>query len=88
MPATNKALNKFALFKGCSWVPCFSHVGNLALLDQLKIPSIAKLLSHAKQIVTVFRAGTFRKVFLLCASALLDGLQHSATSCTARCPGV
>jgi hypothetical protein len=48
MPATNKALNKFALFKGCSWVPCFSHVGNLALLDQLKIPSIAKLLSHAK----------------------------------------
>jgi hypothetical protein len=59
-------------------VPCFPHVSNLALLDQLKIPSIAKLLSHAKQIVTVFRVGTFRKVFLL-SLRLMDVI--AAQSC-------
>lgn len=67
MPATNKELRKLPMFEGCLWIPCFPHVGNLALLDQLKIRSFAKLLSHAKQIVMVFRAGTFRKIFLTCA---------------------
>jgi hypothetical protein len=76
MPVTNKDLNKFALFKGCLWVPCF-HVGNLAHLDRLKIPSIPCCCLTPKQVVTVYCAGNFREVFLLCASALLDGCDCS-----------
>lgn len=66
MPATNRELCKFPMFEGCAWVACFPHVGNLFLLDQLKITSIANLLSHAKQVALTFRVGTFRKLFLTC----------------------
>ena len=66
IPATCKALRKFGMYECCVWMPGFPHVGNLGLLDQLKIPAFAKLLSHAKQIVTVFRVGAFRKIFLTC----------------------
>jgi hypothetical protein len=53
------------------WAPCLAHVANLLLLDQLKVPAIASLLAHAKQIAKVFRAGNFSKLFLLCAFLLL-----------------
>jgi hypothetical protein len=48
-----------------------AHVANLLLLDQLKVPAIASLLAHAKQIARVFRVGNFRKLFLLYACSLL-----------------
>ena len=70
MPATNKELRKYPMFEGCVWVPCFPHVGNLFLIDQLKIPSIANLLSHAKQIALNFRTGTLRKLFLMCVNTV------------------
>lgn len=85
MPATNRELCKIPMFKGCVWVSCFPHVGNLFLLDQLKIPSIAKLLSHAKQIALTFRVGAFRKIFLRCAPLCPYVVAHSTAIhlCTA-----
>jgi hypothetical protein len=71
MPATARALGTSKLCKGMQWAPCLAHVANLLLLDQLKVPAIASLLAHAKQIAKVFRAGNFRKLFLLCAFLLL-----------------
>ena len=71
MPATNRELRRYPLFEGCVWVPCFPHVGNLFLIDQLKIASIANLLSHAKQIALNFRTGAFRKIFLMCTNTIL-----------------
>jgi hypothetical protein len=47
MPATARALRSS---KGMQWAPCMAHVANLLLLDQLKVPTIASLLAHAKQI--------------------------------------
>jgi hypothetical protein len=40
-----------------------AHVANLLLLRQLRVPAIASLLAHAKQIAKVFRVGNFRKLF-------------------------
>jgi hypothetical protein len=71
MPATARALGTSKLCKGMQWAPCMAHVANLLLLDQLKVPAIASLLAHAKQIAKVFRVGNFRKLFLLCACSLL-----------------
>jgi hypothetical protein len=71
MPATARALGTSKLCKGMQWAPCLAHVANLLLLDQLKVPAIASLLAHAKQIAKVFRSGNFRKLFLLCAFLLL-----------------
>jgi hypothetical protein len=68
MPATAKRLGEMDLCKGLVWAPCFSHVANLLLLDQLKVHAIADLLAHAKQIVTTFRVGNFRKLFIMCAT--------------------
>jgi hypothetical protein len=48
MPTTSRELCEFALFQACVWVSCFPHVGNLFLLHELTIPSVAKLLAHAK----------------------------------------
>jgi hypothetical protein len=64
MPATARELRKKPLFKGMLWGPCFPHVANLFLLDQLKIPAVAQLLAHSKQITITFRSGNFRKLFL------------------------
>jgi hypothetical protein len=80
MPATSRELCKFPMFAGCVWVSCFPHVGNLFFLDQLKIPSIAKLLAHAKQIALTFRSGAFRKIFLMCALLCLRSALKSGFS--------
>jgi hypothetical protein len=57
MPATSRELCELALFEGCVWVSCFAHVGNLFLLHELTIPSVAKLLAHAKPKGTDFAFG-------------------------------
>jgi hypothetical protein len=57
MPATARALGTSKLCNGMQWAPCMAHVANLLLLDQLKVPTIASLLAHAKQIARVFRVG-------------------------------
>jgi hypothetical protein len=71
MPATARALGTSKFCKGMQWAPCIAHVANLLLLDQLKVPAIASLLAHAKQIARVFRTGNFRMLFLLCVCSLL-----------------
>jgi hypothetical protein len=71
MPAIARELGKLPLCKGLVWAPCFPHVCNLLLLDQLKVPAIAKLLAHSRQITAVFRVGGFRKLFLMCDCRLL-----------------
>jgi hypothetical protein len=71
MPATARALSISKLCKGMQWAPCMAHVANLLLLDQPKVPAIASLLAHAKQIARVFRVGNFRKLFLLWVCSLL-----------------
>jgi hypothetical protein len=64
MPATARELSKKPMFQCLVWVPCFSHVANLCLLDMLKVPAISGLLASAKQISTTFRAGNFCKQFI------------------------
>lgn len=76
MPATNKELRKYPMFEGCVWVTCFPHVGNLFLIDQLKIPSIANLVSRAKWIALNFRTGTLRKLFLTCVNTVHHAVCH------------
>lgn len=72
MPATARELSeKYPMFRHLIFLKCFSHVGNLFLSDQLSIPSFADLLGHAKQIPTIFRTGSFRKLFLACVPLLL-----------------
>jgi hypothetical protein len=71
MPATARALGTSNLCKGMQWAPCMAHVANLLLRNQLKVPTIASLLAHAKQIARVLRLGNFRKHFLLCFCSLL-----------------
>jgi hypothetical protein len=71
MSATARALGTSKFCKGMQWAPCMANVANLLLLDQLKVPTIASLLAHAKQIARVFRVGNFRKLFLLCVCSLL-----------------
>ena len=66
MPAIARELGKLPLCKGFIRAPCFPHVSNLLLLDQLKVPAIARLLAHRRQITAVFRVGAFRKLFLMC----------------------
>jgi hypothetical protein len=68
MPATARALRAYPLLSGLIWIPCFSHIANLLLLDQLQATCIAALLAHCKQITNTFRAGLFRKLFMMCAS--------------------
>jgi hypothetical protein len=68
MPATARALRTYPLFGGLVWIPCFSHIANLLLIDQLQIACIAALLAHSKQITKTFRAGLFRKLFMMCVS--------------------
>jgi hypothetical protein len=72
------------MFTGCLWEPCFSHIANLLLLDQLKVSSVAKLLAASKQ--ATFRTGNFRKTFLKyvavkCPISVID--QCLACSCCA-----
>jgi hypothetical protein len=69
MPAMAQQLQQMPLCKGLVWAPCFSHVANLLLQDQLHVPDIAQLLAHAKQIVLTFRSGGFRKMFILYAQS-------------------
>jgi hypothetical protein len=64
MPAMARRLRKMPLCKGLVWAPCFSHVANLLLQDQLHVPDTTELLAHAKQIVLTFRSGSFRKLFI------------------------
>jgi hypothetical protein len=67
MPKTAQEAAKMRLAKGALWIPCFSHVMNLYFLDQVREVSVIKLLLvHAKQVVTVFRLATFRKIFVQC----------------------
>jgi hypothetical protein len=77
MPATARELGKLPLCKGLLWAPCFPHVCNLLLLDQLKVPAIANLLAHSRTITAVFRNGSFRKLFLMCAAHFA----HLVSSC-------
>jgi hypothetical protein len=71
MPATARLMRDYGLFEGCVWIPCFSHIANLLLLDQLRVADIAALLAASKQITTTFRVGSFRKLFITCDSATL-----------------
>jgi NADPH-dependent ferric siderophore reductase len=71
MPAMAQALDTSKLCKGMQWAPCMAYVANLLLLDQLKVPAIASLLAHAKQIAKVLRADNFCSVFC-CALALFS----------------
>jgi hypothetical protein len=64
MPATARELLSYPMCEGMIWVPCISHVLNLFLVDQLTISSFKLLLQHSKQIVSVFRAGAFHKLFI------------------------
>jgi hypothetical protein len=68
MPATARAMRAYPLLSGLIWVPCFSHIANLLLLDQLQVTCVAPLLAHCKQITNTFRVGLFRKLFMMCAS--------------------
>jgi hypothetical protein len=67
MPKTAQEAAKMRLAKGALWIPCFSHVMNLYFLDQVREVSVIMLLMvHAKQVVTVFRLATFRKITKQC----------------------
>jgi hypothetical protein len=63
--ATVRAVSRCRLFEGCIWVPCYSHVGNLFFLDQVKeVKCIKELVVSTKVVADVFRTQAFRKIFL------------------------
>jgi hypothetical protein len=72
MPATAKLLGEVDLCKGLDVVLRYLASVPLSrgqlLLDQLKVFAITDLLAHAKQIVTTFPVGNFRKLFIICAT--------------------
>jgi hypothetical protein len=59
MPAMARRLRKMPHCKGLVWAPCFSHVANLLLQDQLHVPDIAQLPAHARQIFKILSTWPF-----------------------------
>jgi hypothetical protein len=49
MPATARELKKFPAFRHVTFIPCFCHVGNLLMLDQPKLESVANLVATQDQ---------------------------------------
>ena len=80
MPAMARLLAEHPLCLGAVWARCFAHVGNLLLLDQLKVHSVGQLLAHCTQAVRVFRIPAIRKLFLMCDSPT-SALMHVNELC-------
>jgi hypothetical protein len=66
-------------------VLCLTQVAYLLLLDQLKMPTIASLLAHAKQIAKAIRVGNFASFF--CGVLELILFWHAALSYQTCRPG-